>query len=93
MTLAQLKKLFEYETDEVAHIDDIIALLEEQEMQENESNQLEKKISLDDFEVDKTTDIQVGEPVTMTFTAGDKILKELNIKIKFTKVVKVYNKG
>lgn len=68
-------------------------LLEEQEVQENESDQLEKKISLDDFEVDKTTDIQVGEPVTMNFTAGDKILKELNIKIKFTKVVKVYNKG
>ena len=68
-------------------------LLEEQEMQENERDQLEKKISLDDFEVDKTTDIQVGESVTMTFTAGDKILKELNIKIKFTKVVKVYNKG
>ena len=43
MTLAQLKKLFEYETDEVAHIDDIIALLEEQEMQVNEKlTQLQK---------------------------------------------------
>ena len=36
MTIAQLKKLFEYETDEAAHIDDIIALLEEQEAQVNE---------------------------------------------------------
>ena len=43
MTLAQLKKLFEYETDEAAHIDDIIALLEEQEMQVNEKlTQLQK---------------------------------------------------
>lgn len=39
MTIAQLKKLFEYESDESAHIDDIIALLEEQEAQINEKLQ------------------------------------------------------
>lgn len=35
MTISQLQTLFEYETDEAGHIDEIIELLEEQEAQVN----------------------------------------------------------
>ncbi|MBU5482031.1 MerR family transcriptional regulator [Blautia sp. MSJ-19] len=43
MTIPQLRKFFEYETDEAQHIDDIIHLLEDQEKQVDEKlRQLQK---------------------------------------------------
>lgn len=39
------------------------------------------------------TDIHSGESIRKIFTPSDKLLRKLNIKIKFQKVVKVYNEG
>ena len=39
MTIPQLRKFFEYETDEAQHIDAIIRLLEDQEKQVDEKTQ------------------------------------------------------